>query len=265
MLIGYVNGTLDPGGRSSFEVHLSACPACRAELPVLEKLRAQVESLGEDVLSDHPTPAELVNSALPEAAGEELSRERRNEVRRHLAICPTCAEETRWVLGTEKARAPERPHPVTAPSAAWPMRAWKWAAATVALIVLALSLPFVSRLSPPRTGVGRIVLVEATQRASASSNVPVAAESSVIQLLFRVDLGPDAFPATFEVLDSNGRLVHRDTTVAAADLYRERFLLFTCSRDDCPNGRYVGRLLPADGTEIAVEYPFRIETEAPVP
>ena len=267
MLIAYVNGTLDTAGRSSFEAHLSGCPACRDEVPVFEKLRGQVESLGEEVLAGHPTPAELVNSALPEVAGEALSGERRTEVRRHLAICPTCAEEARWVLGTGKARAPEGPHTVTAPWGAWPVRAWQWAAATAALIVLALSLPFVSRLSsaPPRTGVGRIALVEATQRSSLSSEVTVAAESSAVQLLFRVDVGPEDFPATFELVDANGRLVHRDTTVAAVDLYRERFLLFTCSRDDCPDGRYVGRLLPASGTENPVEYPFRIETEPPLP
>src|SRR4029450_10295935 len=93
----YVTGTLDPDESRAFQAHLVTCDACREELAVLEMLKNELEKHGEDLLGSHPPPEQL--AALIEGAGEPLPEDVAASVRRHLAICATCTEESSWLKG----------------------------------------------------------------------------------------------------------------------------------------------------------------------
>jgi len=97
----FVNGTLEPEEAATFERHLMDCADCRQELEFLEKLKAQIERHGDDFLADHPPPEKLVTLLGPGNGEEVQGEEEVTRLRRHLALCATCAEEAREL----KARA----------------------------------------------------------------------------------------------------------------------------------------------------------------
>src|SRR6185503_17163227 len=106
----YVSGTLGEEESRQFAGHLGGCEACRKELSVLESMKRELEEHGDDLLGDHPPPEKL--AAIIEGADEPLPLEEASAVRRHLAICATCAEESSWLRGEAVAAipAPERAH-----------------------------------------------------------------------------------------------------------------------------------------------------------
>jgi anti-sigma factor RsiW len=282
-----VNKTLGPEESATFEAHLSECVECRRELAVLEKLQAELELHGEDLLSDHPTPQQLVAVLTTEP---DLDPEAAVEVRRHLALCASCADEASWVMKEAVAggvsvtdRAPggeaRTPQAVPAsgapverpagrislpkrPAPSWQPPLWAWPVAA-ALVLLVIALPMVLRMevAPGRTGIERLQLVEATERAAGGPTViEVAPGAGTVQLIFPVDVVPEAYPLRFELLDGGGTAIHSDESVGESDLYRGLYLLFSCRRSDCPDGEYLVRLTPALDAGSPTEYPFRVTT-----
>src|SRR5262245_13938703 len=94
----YVSGTLGEEESRQFAGHLGGCEACRKELIVLEAMKRELEEHGDDLLRDHPPPEKLA-AAILEDAEEPLSADEAASVRRHIAICATCAEESSWLRG----------------------------------------------------------------------------------------------------------------------------------------------------------------------
>ena len=192
----------------------------------------------------------------------ERSKRLFEAVRRHLALCSTCAQEARRASGYEEARSPDASRPPA--RRAWPTgTAVGWGALAAAAMLLVAVALFVVRSPSPAgdTGIAFMALVEPTQRgASDVPEIVVAPDADRIHLLLPVDLPPDGFPATLEVMDARGRVIHRDETVDPENLYRGAFLLFSCRRTDCPDGRYVARLVPGGAPDVPTEYPFRLRT-----
>ncbi len=265
LLPWYANGTLEPSEAAAFERHLADCADCRRELDLLKKLRIEIERHGAALLGDHPTPEQLVGSLHAEEG--EVDPVEVEAVRRHLALCSSCGQEARWASGDEEARSPGPPRRPSR-SARPTLTAIGWGAlAAAAMLLLAVGL-FLDRSPSPGggTGVTFMALVEPTQRgASDVPEIVVAPDADRIHLLLPVDLPPDGFPATLEVMDARGRVIHRDETVDPENLYRGAFLLFSCRRTDCPDGRYVARLVPSGAPDAPTEYPFRLRTATAQP
>jgi len=280
LLPWYANRTLEPAEAAQFEAHLLECTACRDELPMVEKLRARLEQEGEALLADHPSPVELVAALAAEPEDAELAPDRVKLVRRHLALCVTCGEEARWVLkssvgaagasshaaGSEAAPRGERgsrppgagPKRETGASAWRGIPAWAWPAA--ALMILAVGLPLATRfrMAPARTTLLRPTLVEPTQRAAAGPTVvAVPPQAATVDLRFPVDVDRGEFPLQLEILGQDGRVVHREDSVALDDLTDGLMLQLAIPRADCPDGAYVARVRPGRGS--AIEYPFRVQ------
>ena len=104
----YVNGTLGAEESTGFERHLMDCADCRKELEFLEQLRAELAAHGDEFLSDHPSPEKLLSLTRPGEIESPLDETEIAGLRRHLALCVTCSEEARWLLG-EATAGPANP------------------------------------------------------------------------------------------------------------------------------------------------------------
>jgi hypothetical protein len=251
LLPWYVNGTLDPAERSSFEEHLGGCAACREEITIVEALRDEIRRSGPDLFADHPSPQSIAE-ALLDGADDPGTR-------RHLALCATCALEARWLTGETASRTPSHAAKMRPRASRWIPRA---AYAAAALLLVALTA-FLLRQRPggPVTGVVHIdTIPSAERRLQPPPVVEVPAGASAVHLLFEVDLGADDFPASFQIVDDAGRAVFRIEKLAPSDLHRGAFLFLDCSRSDCPDGSYVGKVSPAGDRLPDVDYPFRLTT-----
>ncbi len=167
LLPWYTNETLDAEETAAFEKHLSGCEACSKELEVLRKVQARLESHGEALLSDHPTPEHLMTALAADADDADLDPGVALEVRRHVALCASCADDAGWAM-REAARdeAPVSPdHPAARQSRGVPLWAWSLAAA---VLLVALAMPIVVRMGAgPPTGPAHLHVVEPTERAGA--------------------------------------------------------------------------------------------------
>ena len=243
LLPWFMNGTLDAGERSSFESHLADCAACRDEMSIIEDLRREVRNPEWDVLAEHPSPQALAE-ALLDGADDPGTR-------RHLAVCLTCAEEARWLGGARASRPPAR---------RWAGRAALAAAAVIAVVMLA-GVVMRPRPGGHLTGLLLVDPVPSSERTRDGQHVvQVQAGADVVHLLFEVDLGAEAFPASFHLLDAAGRPVFTMEKLESTDLLRGVFLFLDCSRLDCPDGAYVARVSPGGGRLAGIEYPFRLTT-----
>ena len=275
----YVNGTLEGEEFRTFQEHLETCDACRQEKSVLETLRHELEKHGEDLLRDHPPPERL--AALIEGSEEPLSGDEADAVRRHLAICATCAEESSWLRGEAVAEAPAgsaaiAPRsgapgigsvsrmPARAPGAASRMRPWLAAAAAVAAVSL---IAVVLVVRTPRTTVPDLlpqyVHLEAKQRGPNGTMVPVPASKATVDVSLEPDFDTASFPLDLEIQASDGSVAFRRDGIAAKGLV-EGFLLVNLPRGSLPDGDYVLRLTSKSGSEQPEEFPFHV-TSAPGP
>jgi anti-sigma factor RsiW len=246
LLPWYVNGTLDPAQRRDFERHLKQCGSCASELPVVTELRRQVREHGWAEHAEHPEAEDLER-----AAAEGLDDP---GLRRHLALCLTCAQEVRWLRGEEPAAAAAAPGAPVRPRSGWMAPA---AAAALVVLAVASGLLIPWRQAAPEGGITRPVFVPAAEREAGQRYEVSIPQGALVQLHFEVDLGPADLPAAFEIFDASGRRVDR-FQLREADLSRGIFLL-TRPRAVYPDGDYVARLTPAGGGP-AVGYPFRIVT-----
>ena len=260
LLPWYTNETLDAEEAAAFEKHLSGCEACSTELDVLRKLQARLEARGEALLSDHPTPEYLMAALAADADDADLDPGVAVEVRRHVALCASCADDAGWAM-KEAARDDQAP---VSPAHAAPRQSrgvplWVWSLAAAVLLV-ALAMPIVVRMGAGRPmGPAVFHVVEPTERAGAGPKVvAVPPDSHWIYLMFPMDVGPGSFPLLLEIADGRGEVVHSDDSIRSEDLSQQGLFLFrVVPRRQVPDGRYVARIGPAGG-EGVTEYPFQV-------
>jgi len=253
LLPWFVNGTLEREELESFERHLMECADCRKEIEFLRKLEREFEIHGDDLLAEHPPAERLVALCVPGSPGDEVTEEEATRLRRHLALCATCAEEARWLTGEATAQATgSAPRPRRDRRLVWV------AAAAVLLIAVALT-PWLA-IDRPELPPGSFLprLIEETRRGAVPVEVPVAPGADHVFLVVPVDLDPGALPAKLEILDADRRTVHRED-VRTENLYARRYLFVAVLRSDFPDGDYVAQLR-GTGPDTGTEYVFRIVT-----
>jgi len=252
----FVNGTLEPEEAAAFEQHLMDCADCKKELAFLEKLKAELERHGDDFLADHPTPEKLVWLLEPDAADELLGEDEVTSLRRHLALCATCAEEARWMTGEASAGSPR----TTTPDRLSKERVWRWAA-VAAMLLLAVTTTLWLRQGPALLAPGVIhpsLVEDAGRAAPGTTEVAVPSGSTHVFLIFPVDLESGAFPVTLEILDEQGESRYREQIVAG-DLLDGLYLYLGVPRRDFPDGDYKARITGSpDAAKPGLEFPFRV-------
>ena len=274
LLPWYVNGTLEVGEAAAFKEHLTSCHPCRDELAVLEQMQAGLKRHGEALLADHPTPQNLVAALTTESGGSELDPSVARDIKRHIALCATCADEARWVMKEEVAEggayepainrfgSEGRPAGSGRRSLAWllPLAA--------AVLLVAVAIPMTQRLRTvdATTGMIRMQFIESTQRAGDGQTViAVPQGDGVVHLVLPVDVAPEAFPLRLEIRDASAALIHAEDVESAGDLYRNGFLFLRCKRQDCPDGDYLVHLKSTGQDGERLEFPFRLTTGSAQP
>jgi len=251
LLPWFLTGTLDRSEERAFRNHLAECAECRDEMAMLEKVRDGADRHGAAYLSEHP-PAERLVALVR----DELEDADRRTVREHLALCPTCALESRWVAG--KAVAGREPAATIGRSAAAPSRGrWIPLAAAAAVLLLALSL-FVFRQPGSGPMMLQAVYLTAAERGSGVQIVRTKGDLPLL-LIVAAELSDEGFPVTVELLDRAGKAVLRQQGVTRDLLDNEQYAFLTCPVATCGPGDYRVRISPSKGAEPPVELRFRIE------
>jgi len=253
LLPWFLTGRLREEETVAFRAHLEACPTCRDDRAWVEKMRAEVETHGAAVLEDHPDPDALVGAVLGEGEGngEEAAR-----VRRHLALCPTCELEARWVAGD----AVVATRPGTAARFITRHAVWGWTAAAAASIALVAVLTTTGRLRETVPGLLKPAVVVPALRAlgAPQSNVfTLGPDDAGLELVLEADLPPEDFPIDVEIVDGSGRKIYERSGIGREYLANEQYLLVPCLRDRCSPGSYVARIRGTAGGE-RLELSFEI-------
>lgn len=274
LLPWYVNGTLEAGETASFKKHLADCQACRQEWDVLEKMQDELKRHGGALLADHPTPQSLVAALTTESGEGDTDPDVSREIKRHVALCSTCADEARWVLREAVAQgAGGEPASVRSVIAGrpdgsiWRSRAWLLPLAAT-LVLVAAAVPMLQRLqiAEEATGMIKMQFVESTQRAVEGQTViMVPPAEGMVHLVLPVDVAPERFPLRLEIRDAGGALIHSEDLDSPGDLYRDSFLFLGCRRQDCPDGDYLVHLQSVGQDGESLEFPFRLTTAPPQP
>ncbi|MCZ6649311.1 MAG: zf-HC2 domain-containing protein [Acidobacteria bacterium] len=269
LLPWYVNGTLEAAETASFKEHLAGCHACRDELAVLEQMQAELKRHGEALLADHPTPQTLVAALTTESGGGEPGPDLSREIKRHIALCATCADEARWVMKEAVAQGGGRePASARSGSKGRPDGSVQWSRAwllplAAALLLVAVAIPMIQRLRAvaETTGMIRMQFIESTQRAGEGQTViAVPPGEGMVHLVLPVDVAPEVFPLRLEIRDAGGALIHDEDLESPGDLYRDAFLFLGCLRQDCPDGDYLVHLQSKGQGGERLEFPFRLTT-----
>src|SRR5262245_24617275 len=219
LLPWYANGTLEPYEKEEFERHLETCPSCRDEFETIGAMRVEIARHGEAFFGDHPAPEVL--GALFGMGEGPIGPAEEETVRRHLAVCATCSEESQWLTGAEiaggvGARAGSWVGPrAGVPSASAPgwwtrsrvARLWPAAAAAALALLATVIVPGPWRGGFPRDGhpspVGPVArgFLEPTARSTGIAEVLVRREHAAVVLDLRSELTPSQLPARIEILD----------------------------------------------------------------
>jgi hypothetical protein len=263
LLPWYVGGSLGREEATAFEAHLGECQACARELRVWTELRKKLELHGEGYLADHPDPEALIAVVLPEHEPRP-EEQQRLAVERHLAVCPTCAEEARWIRGDARAVEGSGADRVRAFGPIHvTRRAWIGPLAGVAAGFLLASVVLLRmRPSGVETTTGLIGIHQvqaATRDGGGPAEVRFAGDAGSLHLLLEVEV--EAFPVRLTIERSDGRSIYSADGIGRSDLFRERFLFVVCLRRDYPDGDYVAKIVTARDGGRATEYPFRVEGE----
>lgn len=262
LLPWHVNGTLDAADRAAFDAHLAGCEKCRRESDVLVALLENVRRTGGGALSEHPQP-EVLHAALdPGEAALALDADSQRAALRHLAICPTCAEEAEWLRGRAVASAHTGPTPVTRRDAGLRLfGSWQGLAAAAAVVVVAFAAGrFLRPEGGGSSGPARLSVIAPVERAAPATSEIAALPGEGIHLLLEVDLAPEDFPARLQLATASGRIVVPSRPISPDDLSRGAFLLIACRANDCPPGDYVATVTPGRTSRPTAEYRFRVKT-----
>lgn len=101
----YYEGVLDPPRKQAMELHLKECSSCREELERIKELYAATSALranGRET-SECPDSDDLARHAF-----HEMEKSNAEEIRRHVATCPTCQD---WLAGMRAAAGDVREMP----------------------------------------------------------------------------------------------------------------------------------------------------------
>lgn len=108
LIVWYPAGTLDDDEKRMVEEHLARCPACAESLSIAAGLR----DLLVEGYSPHPSPGSLVAYTEGETS---IDTRRREEIRRHLALCEDCSGQVSILEAVERdLSAAESPQPIRA-------------------------------------------------------------------------------------------------------------------------------------------------------
>lgn len=184
LLPWYYSGTLSTADRSAFETHLSGCSACQKELELLGELRSASRDELDRMLSEHPTPSELVDALL-----SERSRSENDAVYRHLAFCPTCAVEAGLIRGEHEPDTREAPR---AEHGRRPFGSPAWVGWAVAITIAVAALSYAGYVSwtdrmptPPSmwSGTPKLNVIEApTRMGKAAHRIALSSEQPYVLL-----------------------------------------------------------------------------------
>ena len=265
LLPWYVGGSLGREEAHAFEIHLGQCADCARELPVWTELRKRLELHGAELLADHPAPEALVAVALPEHEPRP-DESQRLAVERHLAVCPTCADEARWIRGEAEAVGGSRAQrAATIGPTSVGRRAWIGPLAGVAagfLLAALVLLPLrPSRVETTTALIGVHQVQAATRDGGSPAEVRLPADAGSFHLLLEIDGAGDDFPVRLTIERSDGRAIYAADGVRKEDLFRERFLFVACRRREYPDGDYVAKVVTARDGGRATEYPFRVGSQ----
>lgn len=105
----FVAGRIDPETKRVLEEHLESCSSCAETVDVAKEIVRVMESGGEVLFSDHPSPARI-RALATGSAGEESG-----SLSAHVAVCPSCGLEVEsWEA---RLAAPSERGPASARSA----------------------------------------------------------------------------------------------------------------------------------------------------
>lgn len=257
LLPWFVNGTLEVEEARSFEGHLRDCPSCGRDLPLLISMREAIERHGEAFFRPHPAAEWIVGEVFG-----QIEAGRAEEVRAHLAFCPTCAVEARLARQGKEGTSVASARVQLPGSLTW-RTASPWLAAAAVLLVLSLPFWRLSRPARHRTDVVPSYYVESLQRSDEAELARVPSSSAGFQIVLPIDLDPTAYPLRVSISDSVGHVVFSRDDVR--EIYRERFLFIFCARQDFPDGDYVARVEPAarqgPAEAAPLEFRFRVIDE----
>ena len=254
LLPWYLTRTLEAAEAEAFRDHLAACPRCREEMAVLKKVRDAAQKHGPAFFSEHPEADRLVA-----AIRGELNESEAAEIRQHLALCVTCATESRWITGelTADVEVPRQPG---GEARAEPRRVRGWRlplTAAVAALVLVGVLVTVPRGS--YTGVVHGHYLTPTERGSGEAVlVSRPTGGAPLVLVLEVAYPPSAFPVEVEIVDDAGRPVIDDVSAQHEDLFEELYLILKLDPRDFPTGSYTVRVRPSAGGLPQLESRFEI-------
>jgi len=248
LLPWYVTGTLERAETEAFREHLAGCPDCRDEMGVLQKIRDAVERHGPSFMSDHPSAERLVAAVRGDAPEDE-----RQEILRHVALCASCATESRWITG--ELTAGDAAATPSAPSRATQRHLGPWIALAAAFIAVAILIPAL-RPGPSLDGILDAQYLSPTER-SVSPRIVELSEDRPLVLLLEPDLPASEYPIEIEIVNSAGKVVVRQVDIDRSRLLDELYLLVSCDFRHCSPGDYIARVRPSsDGT--ASEIRFRV-------
>ncbi|ANM30271.1 hypothetical protein ABI59_12785 [Acidobacteria bacterium Mor1] len=246
----YVAGTLSAEEQAEVEALLAEHPECREDFDTFQAARDAIERDGGPVLGAHPSPEELVAAVRGELTGAPLL-----ELREHLALCVTCATESRWI---DRSVAPVETSPVELPTAhkaasrpsAGSIAGWLVAAGLAgALLLLVLTRGDETRSFRPR-------LVPQSQMTGGAALIEVP-RGEPRYLSFEITAATDEFPLSFE-LRRGERLVIEERIAGRDQLADGRLHFLVCDASRCPAGDYTATVRGTQAAAPPRTYPFQI-------
>ncbi len=246
----YVAGTLSAEEQAEVETLLDEHPECREDLEAFQAVRDGIERDGGSVLGSHPSPEELVSAVRGELGGKELL-----ELREHLALCVTCASESRWI---DRTVAPVEAFPGERPSAdravsrisVGSIAGWLVAAGLAgALLLLVLTRGDDARSFQPH-------LIPQSQMTGGPARIE-AKRDEPRYLSFEITAPANEFPLSFE-LRRGERVVIEERIDDRDQLVDDRLHFLVCPASRCPAGDYSATVRGIGATTPARTYPFQI-------
>ena len=260
MLLWYVSGDIDTGGRSDVEHHLEICEECRIEVKALASM---MKSLKFHARVEHIPSAELVSY---EERSTLARADRRAAIEAHLQTCGDCTddlESLRRASGIERRAmssgaasdpAPSRAATVATRPVRVSIRIGALYAGAAAAILLATLLPGLWR--PAAIGPITVtpVVFAAPQRGAEARRVLPGSGPWSVRVILPLDAPLGTYLATV-LHDDQTPLPGLEATASARD---ESGLVLVLPPLPAP-GRYLLLLrLQSDHSETPEVYPFEV-------